>query len=490
MKKAYIHFDGLTWHWWAKTVFENISGHVNGGDVVGLIWDNGTGKSTLLKLLAGSLELTEGTIEKKWELWLVTQWLDAEWEVTVGRYLGVDLRYEEREGLVALGKAWWDELWLDQVVTELSGGQQTKVRIAKMLLDDVHILLLDEPTNHLDSTWTHALTWLVKRFHGPVIIVSHDRAFLDQVCTHIYDLNWQHLEVYTWNYTAYLEQRAARYEQMMQERKQQQRKKKDMEHWLADIRQRASVYKSPRWWRLLRSRQKMYDRQFGKEAVSKPKATQSMQLKAHGWTHKYKKICDVLGWPVLVWDRFLYEIEPLKILGQDRVLLSWTNGSWKSTLLNLLKDSYRSWESDLIVRWNDIRVRFFDQHDALDDCSDTIIQRCHASFPDSRDDRTIRSKLSWAGIPHEDIGKRVSQLSYGQRVKLRFLEMLTQKYDFLVLDEPTNHLDIATRESLELMLQDYQGAILVVSHDEWFVQTLWLEREWEIEDGMCCERDI
>lgn len=491
MKKAYIRFQNLTHSRWAKKVFTDISGNINGGDVVGVIGDNGTGKTTFLQVLAGSLESNEGTVEKKWTIWVVDQGLE-QWTLrTVRDYLTQREPKEDRECEVALWKVGGDEIRLEQKLHTLSWGQTTKVRIAKQLIDECDILLLDEPTNHLDREGTQTLVGFIKRFPWPIVVVSHDRRFLDAVCTHIFDLSREHLEVYTGNYTTYLHERDVRLEKQLQDRKMQETKRKKMELRLADLRQRASVYDSPKRGKLIRSREKQYNREFVRDSVEKPKTKKAMAMQVWWGRHKHKKIVQITAGDIHIASTVLYETDDLLLLWKDRVLLAWPNGSWKTTLLSQLKRTYEAWKDDArVIRGNDIRIAFFDQLDDTLRIPQPVMTRAAKHFPDSRSEATVRSKLATAWIPTEDLVKRLDQLSYGQRVKLRFLEMMVQQYDLLILDEPTNHLDIATRESLELMLQNYEGALLVVSHDRRFVEQIGVETMRKISDGMCVEEQL
>lgn len=459
------------------------------------------------------------SVECRGDLAVVSQWLwlltDVADELTVWAYITADRDHlEDREVMIALWRAGWDEIDITQLVSTLSWGQQTKVRIAKCLVDEVDILLLDEPTNHLDRAGIKALQWIIKRFHGPVVIVSHDRQFLDDVVTDIFDLRWGRGEAYVWTYTSYMKERELRAEKQLSQRKDQEEKRKKAEKWLADLRQRASFYDSPRRWKLLRSRQKMFEREFVDGKVKKPEYEKKMAMAVSGWTHAYKNILKLGEWVVwrdkLSWDPFYLEdsdecvwsvnelymiLEQLELLWKDRVVVVWWNWTGKTTLLHLLRWFLPHEESptgahSLIQRGKSqkwLRIGWFAQQDESLRVDERVMKWCLRMFPTGWDESMIRSKLAWAGIPEEDLVKTMAQLSYGQRVKIRFLQLMLMSYDLLILDEPTNHLDIWTRESLELMLQQYEGALLVVSHDRWFVEEIGIQKQWEIQDGKMSE---
>lgn len=492
-KNPHIRLVWIRHAWWAKECFRDVSFTVNGWEVFGLVWANGSGKSTLLQIMSSTIVADDGLVETRWDIWLVTQWLDAGEDRSIADYLWGWELYEERECMVALWKVWADDLSLDKKLITLSGWQQTKIRVAKQLLEQKDILLLDEPTNHLDEAWVQALVWFVKRFHGPVVVVSHDRRFLEKVCSHIIDVRFGEVNEYTGWYSDYVQQREALYKKRMEEWKNQEKKRKALEQWMTDLRVRASHYDNPRWGKLLRSRQKKYDREFGENTTERPKDQQSMDLKVAWWKHKWKKIVTITEWNVHVRGRSLYDIETMQVHGESRVVIRGPNWSGKTTLLKQLKrereKDVTQRESERILRWNNISVAFYDQNDDSLMLEDSVMKRCSMNFPMWRSENIVRSKLASAWIPKEDIWKRMNQLSYGQRVKIRFIELMAHKYDLLILDEPTNHLDIDTRESLEYMLQSYEWAIIIVSHDRWFIDACAIKKERIIDEGLCFERD-
>lgn len=487
MKAAYVRIADISHSRWAKDLFESVTLHVNGWSVLWIIGPNGAWKSTLLAILSWTLEPDTWTREFKWTWWIVTQGMDTQWAKTIGDYLISDTGKEEREAMVAMGKAWGDELSLADKLHILSGGQRTKVRLAKCLIDEVDILLLDEPTNHLDHQSVKDLEWLVRRWHGPVIVVSHDRTFLDAVCTHVADVRYGWVESYTGNYSAYMHERSVRMQKQLQDFKLQERKRKSMELWLHKIRERASFYASPRRWKLLNSREKLYDRTFG-DGVKKPKKERRMEMSVWWSVHDKKAIVTIQAGSIGHRSKVLYELDTMKILGEDRILISGANGSWKSTLLNFLLRAYDDSQlTQRVERGVNIRIGRMSQHDLQQYDEMIVMQRCTQQFPQDRDQWVITTKLVNAWIPKEDMIKKMNQLSYGQRVKIRFIQLMSHAYECLVLDEPTNHLDIDTRESLESMLTQYEGALIVVSHDQWFVEKIATNRERKIEDGMMLE---
>lgn len=487
MKAAYLRIANITHSRWAKDLFEDITIQVNGGQVVWIVGPNGCWKSTILHILAWVIEPDKWNREVKWDIWVVTQGMDVQEKKTIGEYLMDDTTKEDREAMIALWRAWGDELLLTSKLHILSWWQRTKVRLAKCLIDEVDILLLDEPTNHLDYQSIQSLEWLIRRWHGPVVVVSHDRAFLDAICTHIVDIRYGWVETYTWNYTAYIQSRETRIQKQLQDFKLQERKRKAMEAWLHIIRERASFYASPKRWKLLKSREKLYARTFG-DQIQKPTYRKHMKMSI-GWTvHDKKTIVTIQEWAIGHRSKVLYEIDTTKVVGQDRILIRGANGSGKSTFLNFLLRSYDDKSlTHRIQWWKDIRVWRMSQHDLQQYDEFSVMQRCTIQFPKDRDQWVITTKLINAWVSKEDMIKKMKQLSYWQRVKIRFIQLMSHSYECLILDEPTNHLDTDTRESLESMLTNYEWTLIIVSHDKWFVEKIALNREWKIHDWMMVE---
>lgn len=506
---------------WAKDLFENVNMEILWGQVVWLIGPNGAWKSTLLKIIAGLIDPRAGTVEVEWEIQFVSQWLDADLSMSVYEYVQLSREkdgkwtLEEREVQIALSKGGGKEIDIHMPLSTLSWWQRTTVRIAKCLIDKVDILLLDEPTNHLDRDGIKFLQWVVKKFRGPVVIVSHDRQFLDDVCTDIFDLRWGSVEQYEGTYTEYIKERTVRTEKQMMAREEQQEEKEKAEKSLDTLQARASFRGSTSIGRTVRARKHFFDRRFVDGKIEAVREDYIMNMEIEWGEHKEKEIL-ILGKGTVWWvaedtiantttrtydlmrpiytDTDAYELvewkksmmfqisENLSIYGQNRVVIVGKNGDGKTTLLNVLRQSTSDMQNTLINRWENVRVWWFDQHDESLTVDERVMKWCLLMFPAGWDQEMITQKLGDANIPEADLMKKMSDLSHGQRMKIRFLQLMLHSYDLLVLDEPTNHLDIATREELEVMLQQYEGAMLIVSHDRWFVQQIGVQTKWRIRD--------
>lgn len=519
-KNAKLLLTGITHMMWAKDLFEDVNMEVVWGQVVWLIWPNGVWKSTLLKIMSGLIEPRAGTVEVEWQSELLSQWLEANLLLSVYEYIQQSRKkdgkwpLEEREVLTALSRSWGKEIDVHMPLSTLSWWERTTVRIAKCLIDNVDILLLDEPTNHLDRDGIAYLQWVVKKFRGPVVIVSHDRQFLDDVCTDIFDLRRGKIEQYEGTYTQYIKERQRKATEHMKEREEQQEEKEKAEKSLEALHARSSFRGSASIGWTVRSRKKYFDRRFVDGKIEKVREDYTMNMEIEWWEDEGKEVLTlgkgIIWWVdknIVAWDKMkpvsmtreeyemletpkdtLFEIaEPLNLQVKDRIVIVGKNWSGKTTLLKILHQSsmdiqWWSAQSTLVKRWEDIRVWWFDQHDESLAVDIRVMKWCLDTFPAGWDQAMITEKLAGANIPEEDLMKKMSDLSHGQRMKIRFLQLMLHSYDLLVLDEPTNHLDIGTREELEIMLQQYEGAILVVSHDRWFVEKIRIQTKWRIRE--------
>lgn len=513
MKKPSLHCSHISHSFWTKHLFEEITTSIHPGDKVVIVGDNGAWKSTLLRIFAKQLEPDHGSVQYSGLAGILTQDIETTPQETVEEYIKRFLpAIEDWQIDVALDEVRF-EAGTTALVNTLSWGQQTKLRLAVLVAQDVDILLLDEPTNHLDAYQVEWLVERVKSYSGPVVCVSHDRAFIDQVATQIFDIRFGRLEIYVGNYTSYLEQRQERMEKQLQAYRLQQREKEKMELRLADMRQRASARPNPSLWKTIRSKQKYYEKTFVGNAIDKPKKDTVMQMWLAWWKHAKKRILHLGAQMVGYADRCLFTMPELTIRGKDKILLQWPNGSGKSTLLKTLwfaweahharemqsvsgsisgRMSGTTWESidgggdfteetPYITRGPGVRCMYLDQHNIAASSDEQVFGWCTKNFPQTRDIPMVRSKLKNAWIPEADTVKKMNQLSYGQRIKIRFIQLMANAYDVILMDEPTNHLDITTREVLEDILQSYEWALIVVSHDRWFVAQLGVTQLWEIE---------
>ncbi len=474
-------------------IFENISLSIAGQKKVWLVGKNGVWKTTLFSILSKKRKPTAGHITVKGTIGFVPQEVEYGSTVTVKSYLRnfVEGReqYKIDDVLEKVALSWIDQ---NSLIANLSWGQQKKIAFAKILLEECDILLLDEPTNHLDLEATQRLTEFITRFKGIVFMISHDRALLNECCEQIIELTPSEAEIYDGNYEDYKDEKLQRIEKKNSDYVEFMKRKQKQEQLIHTIRQRASATFSPMRWRLLRSRVKMFERNFEKDSSkikTKPTFEKKVDLTMGGGHHHGKVILSFKNCTVhKPWSQdILINGFSNEIRGHDRIIFSGANGSGKSTLLKRIVAAYTNPDSE-ISYGNNITMSYFDQKNQwLDGKKKLIDEFLSSQKPENRNEYFAKTALAsiWFKTDHRNVP--VESLSYGQRVKLKFLQLIQTNCDLLILDEPTNHLDIDTRESIEHMLQNYEWAILLVSHDTYFVSEIGVNRLWEVKEGRVWE---
>ncbi len=394
----------------------------------------------------------------------------------------------------------WD-IELDRLISDLSWGQQRKIAFAKLLLQERMILLLDEPTNHIDAATQEWLVRFLNTWKGMIILISHDRALLNEVCTTIVEIADHQAHIYDGNYDAYKIEKEHRYQNALADHTIRLKRKRKMELRIADLKQRASVYDNPKRGRLIRSREKLFEREIISKEAPKPTTHKNLTTNLSGGTHRGKFILSVERAPDGIQQlvREMYDridpkqniqkvqrssdVQGSEIYGTDRLLISWPNGCGKSTLLKAIRQ-YIVWsdvKSVSIRLAPELRICMIDQHlTELNPTAKVLDEFIAKAGTGYADERLAKSVLKQFGLGEEHRRRRVKDLSYGQRVRLRFAQISTNTYDLLILDEPTNHLDIPTRETIEQALIDYEWALILVSHDEYFIQQMMITQVVEL----------
>ena len=499
-------------------VLDGVSFDVNEGERVALLGENGTGKSTLLKILTGALEPDEGRVvlpaQKRVGLisqipvypdgWTVedvlcsaTAHLTAladeiralEQKMAVSsddallcKYDALTAEYERLGGWSADHERERVANGLDigrsmrsRPFDALSGGEKTRVNLARLILEDTDILLLDEPTNHLDLKSTEWLEEYIRRFRGTVLAVSHDRWFLDTVAQRCIELADGKCSFYSGNYSFYVTEKRRRYEEML---RQYEKNRREIAH-LQEAADKLHL------WAFMGA-DKLHKRAFSMEKrIEKlsqaPKPQTQRKMKARFAEQEFR------GDEVLVaeeltmgfGERTLFSDLEVLVEPGERVALMGPNGSGKSTLVKLilgeltpLRGFVRTGPSVRIGYLPQI-VRFEHPERTL---YDTMLYECRATPQEARD------RLAAFKFTGEDVFKRVADLSGGELSRLRLCMLMGSGVNLLILDEPTNHLDIASREWIEQALADYDGTLLFVSHDRWFIDAF-ASRVWELDGG-------
>ncbi len=500
--------QNLTFGFLDGVLFKGAAFKVEESDRIGLIGANGTGKTSLFKLITGQYSAVEGGIVrgKDVRIGYMEQYLEcddtqtlyeealtvfsdvsrmeAELEVINEKLLidsSIDLierqiklteDIERRDGLVYKAKTksallglGFSENDLNLKVNSLSGGQRSKLSLCKLLLSDTNLLLLDEPTNNLDID---AVTWLedfLIKYKGAIIVVSHDRYFLDKVTTSTMEISHKKLTLTTGNYTVFQKLKAEReltvereYEKTITEIKR-----------IEGIIEQQKRFNQARNYITIASKEKQIERL--KETLVVPdKALKSVHFsfKTNVRTGDEVVVVKALGksFP----DKRLFSNFNLSVFREERVFLLGPNGCGKSTLLKILNKEVL--QDDGTFRFgSNVKIGYFDQNIDKLHSDKTVLDEVWDMYRNLTETE-IRSALAMFLFCGEDVFKKVSLLSGGERAKISLLKIMLSKPNFLILDEPTNHLDITSREVLENALLDFDGTMLVVSHDRYFINKL------------------
>lgn len=514
----------VTQQYGAQTIFEKMSLEIQEKTRIGLIGRNGEGKTTLLKLIANSEQPSEGRIS--WRKGLTVGLLEQSPQLTEEKEVYAAL-YDSFEELMQMKKrmnqlelsmagpqndleklleqygklqaqferqgGYEIDAKIHQVATglqivslldkswqQLSGGERTKVGLAKILLEKPDLLLLDEPTNHLDFSAIDWLTAFVRDYAGTVLIVSHDRYFLDDVTTETYEIDQGELYTYSGNYSYFIKEKEERLLNEFQQYQDQQKKIKKMKETIKRLKEWANQANPPN--ASLHRRAKSMEKALNRiEMLKKPTMNQkkmSLQLDATERTGKNVFKLEQVG--KIYGDRILFEELDLHIRYQDRVAIVGSNGTGKSTLLKLLLEQIEPDAGEVQVGTN-LSIGYLSQHTVEMNQKFTVIEEFRDKINVTEGQaRHLLAKFLFYG---EDIFKPVNRLSGGEKMRLRWAQMVHLEHNVLILDEPTNHLDIDSKEVLEEALSQFEGTIIAVSHDRYFLDH-YFQTTYVLKEGM------
>ena len=488
-----------------NTIFSNISFSVPDNARIGLVGPNGAGKTTLLKIMTGQQEPTSGqfTINKGLKVGYIAQenaldedktiWDEMltvfdnlieknkritkmqeqiaehpEDEDLLKRYDQLAYDFEQEGGFtyqaeiksILNGFNFKENTW-QKVIGTLSGGEKTRLAFVKLLLQKPPVLLLDEPTNYLDLDTLDWLEAFLKNYQGAIITVSHDQYFLDHLANQIFELNFGKLTTFKGNYSQYVKERELMNNQQEAAYEKQQEKIKKEEEFIQKNLVRASTTKRAQ------SRRKALDKM---ERIKPPKHKQKVRINFTSDRPSGKEVLIAkdltIGYP----DKTMVSDIDFQVNKNDRVAIIGPNGIGKSTLLKTImkklepKDGSIKYGASLDIGYYDQELQSLDPSKTV---LDTIWDR-HKTMPE----KDVRSILASFLFTAEDIDKTVGQLSGGQKARLTLTVLSLEKDNFLLMDEPTNHLDIEAKEVLEQALDTYDGTLLFVSHDRYFINEL------------------
>jgi ATP-binding cassette, subfamily F, member 3 len=466
-----------------KVLFAGISFKVGEGQKVGLVGPNGVGKTTLLNIIAGLDEPDSGSVNVSQErIGYLPQKLVADSSTEIGEYLQPYLKevwmdYQIDE---MLGKVGLKQVGRRTLITKLSGGQKMKVGLAGVLLSEPTTLILDEPTNNLDVASIEWLERFVQNFPGKVLVVSHDRFFLDACVNKIIELDpFSHqIEEYGGNYTAYREQKEVRHQHHQEDFRRQQLKEQHMKDWIVQKQEQLKYHPSNKVARQLQAMKTRMAREIDGERIARPQTYSSFKVQSIGDSLHDKKT-------VLMINDFsihqLLQVPQLHIQGQERINLLGPNGAGKTTFIKSILGLSQFYTGSIELGPN-IQLGYFSQEHELLDPNETVIKTLlkHVAQADETAARTILGKFLFS---KDRVFSQVQFLSEGEKARLHLAILILQKNDFLLLDEPTNHLDLESREVLATALSEYPGGFLVVSHDRYFLQQIGITRTLVIKNG-------
>ena len=499
-------------------ILDGLTFQVDTGERVGLLGPNGCGKTTLLRILTGVMDYDEGdvVIAPGKRMGLISQIPVYPAGYTVEDVLATafePLREMERE-MAALAEqmgegtdpallARYDKLTAafeaaggyetdtktnkvcngltipqsmrEQLFDKLSGGEKTRVNLARLILEDTDILLLDEPTNHLDLRATEWLEEYLDKFKGTVLTVSHDRYFLDKVVNRIVEIQSGKAEFYSGNYSFYVVEKERRYEEKLRQYEKEQAKIEQLEK--AAEQMRIWAYSGmDKTFKRVKSMEKRIERM---RTTDRPTKERKMEVRFGEREFRGDEVLTIKGLTKSFGDRTLFSNLGLEVAGGERIALLGDNGSGKTTLLKILLGAEEP-DAGKIRMGPTVKVGYLPQHVHFDhperNLVDTLIyeQDCTA--------QTARNRLAAFKFRGEDVFKPVSALSGGEQSRLRLCMLMDEKINLLILDEPTNHLDIQSREWIEEAVEEYEGNLLFVSHDRYFIDRF-ASRIWMLEDG-------
>lgn len=447
-----------------KLVLEDLSCSVDEGDKIGIIGINGTGKSTLLRIIAGEEEADEGKII--FSNGLTVGWLgqnpEFDEDSSILKYVCEGKKIEEDYGYESDAKAMLTVLELEQFdekIKNLSGGQKKRAALCKVLLQKPDILILDEPTNHLDNKMSDWLENYLRSFRGVLLMVTHDRYFLDKVTNHIWEVDGGKVYYYDENYSGYLERKAEREErQLASERKRQSILRNEVKWVMRGARARSTKQKA----RLERFEQL--------KAMDSPKTAKQVEMGSVG-TRLGKKTIEVYDISKAYGDKVLFEHFSYIFKRFERIGFVGHNGCGKSTLMKILSN-LESADSGSIEWGETIRIGYFAQECEIMDERQRVIDyiKDAAEYVRTSEGLVSASKMLERFLFSSDMQYTpITKISGGERRRLYLLKVLMQSPNVLILDEPTNDLDIATLRVLEEFLDEFAGIVITVSHDRYFL---------------------
>lgn len=502
-----IQLNNVTKNFVVNEVFSNVKMEINDKDRIAIVGRNGAGKSTLLKIISGEIDFDNGerTVSKDTTIGYLSQEFIVREDLSIYEEMitcfneiielekelekisyeltseniesnpGLLDKYDRLQNQVLTHKDYhykskiesvlygldFDKEVFDKKISTFSGGEKTRLSMAKLLLSEPDLLILDEPTNHLDMENVAWLENYLSSYNGAIVIVSHDRYFIDKVVNVVYNLEFGKLKRYVGNYSNFLRQYEEDYEKNLKEYVSQQKDIKRLEEFVQKNIARASTSK------MAKSRQKVLDKMEIIDNPRKDDKAANIEFRIKEQSGRDVLIINDLqvGYEEQVGQKYNFSVYK-----GDRLAIVGKNGIGKSTLIKTIAKKQKELGGN-IQYGSKVSLGYYDQKQAEFESSKTILNELWDEYPLMKEAevRTVLGRFLFRG---DDVLKIVRDLSGGEKARLQLAKLMLEKNNLLILDEPTNHLDITSKQVLEEALEDYEGTILFVSHDRYFINKI------------------
>ena len=502
-----IQLNNVTKNFVVNEVFSNVKMEINDKDRVAIVGRNGAGKSTLLKIISGEIDFDNGerTVSKDTTIGYLSQEFIVREDLSIYEEMitcfneiielekelekisyeltpeniegnpGLLDKYDRLQNQVLTHKDYhykskidsvlygldFDKEVFDKKISTFSGGEKTRLSMAKLLLSEPDLLILDEPTNHLDMENVAWLENYLSSYNGAIVIVSHDRYFIDKVVNVVYNLEFGKLKKYVGNYSNFLRQYEEDYEKNLKEYVSQQKDIKRLEEFVQKNIARASTSK------MAKSRQKVLDKMEIIDNPRKDDKAANIEFRIKEQSGRDVLIVNDLqvGYEEQVGQKYNFSVYK-----GDRLAIVGKNGIGKSTLIKTIAKKQKELGGN-IQYGSKVSLGYYDQKQAEFESSKTILNELWDEYPLMKEAevRTVLGRFLFRG---DDVLKIVRDLSGGEKARLQLAKLMLEKNNLLILDEPTNHLDITSKQVLEEALENYEGTILFVSHDRYFINKI------------------
>ncbi|MFT4412312.1 ribosomal protection-like ABC-F family protein [Fredinandcohnia humi] len=482
----FMKLKGIQKSFGDNEILKNINLEIQKGDRIGIVGNNGTGKTTLANIIAGKLIADKGSIEAVNENVTIGYLVQAT-DYTLEEFSEALLSTAETDILEKTSRLGLSKMqkWDASKVQNLSGGEKTKLSLAKIWSMKPDFLILDEPTNHLDFAGVEWLVNEIEKFVGTVLIISHDRYFLDQTVQKILEVEHGESTLYTGNYSSYREEKERRYQVNLHQYETQQKFKEQIELQMANLQQWSQKahsqstkqegfkeyhrVKAKKLDKQVKSKMKRLEKELEKNKVDKPLEKEEVRFNFKESHKRGKRIIEIKNGKKEFPGKLLFGNSHFYIKYGERIGILGENGCGKSTLLRILMDqdelsSGELWKSD------SLKIGYLSQE--VTDLDEEITALDYLGLTEKEEISKARTILANIGLSETKVSQPISTLSLGQRTRLKLVKILVQEVDLLILDEPTNHLDLMSREMLENTLLEFEGTILTVSHDRYFLEKM------------------